>query len=572
MKHLFFISVLCFLNMQIVAQTIDKVQIEKTIDTIFKPLHQDKSPGVAVTVMQNGKVITKKNYGLANLEHSVPFTHQSPVRLIYSMGREFMSAGIAIMEAEGLLRFDDKVRSYLPKLPEWSKNVTIQDLLNHSSGFDDEWSLLLLMHADMRNRVDKEQMLTLLYNQPKPQVQPGEGYMYCNTDYALLRMIAEMASKQNLTVYLKNKLFAPLGMSATFMNDDIEAVIPGFAESYYGNGPFRKARFYKTSPGGNYRIVTTANDLEKWALAAADSSSVLAKAFERLYQDARSIPVMAPEQHYTFGHEWRKRDTLSYVFHGGVDDGFYMVRIPSQGIAVIALGNSSNSIAGLLQLTDSLLPPIPALSAERPMFPESAVVLTNSELKKYAGRYFEHNAKGYNSHVSRIAYYDIKAEGDSLQFYYQPGASFPLTAFGNGHFKDMEEDVPIIFSGPNRDGIMQFKMWLPNGEVKVYQQHENNLKINKPQLQQFVGKYYSPHLDYYFRVVLDEKDQLIVKRPTLSDVKLEPYGENSFLLQADTGGYFVYTVITFTRNKKGQVDGFDIRYSRLMHHRFEKVN
>ena len=572
MKHLITIIVFNFINLQMAAQTIDKIRVEKLIDTIFKSFDNPRSPGAAVTVLQNGKVITKKNYGMANLEHSIPFTHQSPVRLIYSMGREFMCAGLSVMESEGLLRFDDKVRSYFPKLPEWSKDVTIQDLLNHRSGFDDEWSLLLLMHAEMRNRVDKEQLLTLLYNQPKPQVEPGKGYMYCNTDFALLRFVMEIASKQSLPDYLKKRLFAPLGMSSTFMNDDIEAVIPGFAESYYGGNPIRKARFYKTSPGGNYRIVTTADDLEKWLIAIDDSSSVVAKAFVRLYQDAKPIPVMYPERHYVFGHEWRSRDTTAYVYHGGVSESFFMFRIPSRRIAVIGFGNSGNSIGATMQLADSLLPGKRVSMARFPVFPTEQAALKKDELAKYAGRYFEQNIKGYNSHIKSLSFYDIKQEGDSLNFYYTSNASFPITAFGNGFFKSMEFSTLLKFTQSHPDSAMNLLISSFDGsEKKMLQREETKVKVTKAYLQQFTGRFYSPHLDYYFRIVQNQEGQLIIKRPTLSDKTMEPYGENRFFFEGDTGAYNFYTVATFTKNKKGEVDGFNLQDSRMMHHRFNKV-
>src|SRR5262245_56954303 len=103
----------------------------KFIDSLFKPFNNTSSPGIAITVLQNGNVIAKKNYGMASLEHKVPFTHQSVVRIGYSDTREFMCVGLAMMEQEGLLRFDDQVRKYFPNLPAWSETVTIQDLLNH---------------------------------------------------------------------------------------------------------------------------------------------------------------------------------------------------------------------------------------------------------------------------------------------------------------------------------------------------------------------------------------------------------------------------------------------------------
>src|SRR5690606_38549314 len=274
-------------------------------------------------------------------------------------------------------------RDFIPKLPEWSKDVTLQNLLDHKSGFDDEWSLLLIMTEDMRSQVADEQVLRLLYDQPKPQIEPGKGYMYNNTDMALLRMVMEMASKQSLPDYLKKNLYDPLGMTSTFMNDDIEVLIPGFADSYYGFNPVKKARFYKFSPGGNYRIVTTAGDLEKWIIAIDDNTSFLSRAFERLYRDSQPIPVMSPDRHYTFGHEWQTRDTVEYVYHGGVGDSFYMFRIPSRKVCVIGFGNSGASIGATMQLAESMLPPKVDNEFIVPTFPEKKVTLTNNQLEKF---------------------------------------------------------------------------------------------------------------------------------------------------------------------------------------------
>ena len=136
--------------------------LNKFIDSVFKRFNNASSPGIAITVLQNGKTVAKKNYGMASLEHKVPFTHQSVVRFGYSDTREFMCVGLAMMEQEGLLRFDDKVRKYFPKLPAWSETVTIQDLLNHSSGFVDEWATLLLWQQSMTNILHKSQTLELM--------------------------------------------------------------------------------------------------------------------------------------------------------------------------------------------------------------------------------------------------------------------------------------------------------------------------------------------------------------------------------------------------------------------------
>lgn len=151
MKYLISIIVVIIFCTSCTAQILNNAEIEERMDSLFHRFNSKSSPGIAITVFQNDKVITRKNYGSANLEHGIPFKHQSPVRLVYSFGREFICVGAALMEAEGLLRFDDKVRTYFPKLPDWSKDVTIQDLLNHSSGFVDEWSLYGFVTEDMRS-------------------------------------------------------------------------------------------------------------------------------------------------------------------------------------------------------------------------------------------------------------------------------------------------------------------------------------------------------------------------------------------------------------------------------------
>ncbi len=110
-------------------QTVNK-ELEAKIDSLFASINNSNSPGVAVTVLENGKMIVKKAYGMASIEHQVPFTHQTVVRMPYE-GREFIAIAAVLMEQDGILKLDDRVRKYFPKLPEWSDGVTIWDLLNY---------------------------------------------------------------------------------------------------------------------------------------------------------------------------------------------------------------------------------------------------------------------------------------------------------------------------------------------------------------------------------------------------------------------------------------------------------
>lgn len=86
------------------AQNITK--LDKFADSIFKSFNNKNSPGVAVTILQNGKPIAKKTYGMASIELQVPFTHQSVVRIGYSEAREFISIAAELMENDGILSYE----------------------------------------------------------------------------------------------------------------------------------------------------------------------------------------------------------------------------------------------------------------------------------------------------------------------------------------------------------------------------------------------------------------------------------------------------------------------------------
>ncbi len=569
MKHVLITGCLLVFKLFVTAQKIDKVTLDTQLDSIFKSI-SEKSPGVAVTVLVNGEPIARKAYGMANLEHKVPFTHNSPLRLGYSGGREFMCVGLAIMEADGLLGLDDKVKKYFTNLPAWSANITIQDLLNHSSGFDDEWATMLLMQADMDNRVDKEQLLTLLYNQPKPQVEPGKGYMYSNSDFALLRYIMEIASKKKLPDYLDQKLFKPLGMTATFMNDNLEQIIPGLADKYFGGERYFKEVGVKTSPGGNYRMVTSASDLEKWGLALEDSFSIPSKAIQRLHKNARPIPVLKPRLHYVFGHEWIEVENSNVIKHGGVNNDFYMTRIPSKKITIIGLGNLYSNMTAAMNLADIILnkkgvdrKPAPPVSA-------NPYILNKADMTKYAGRYFEQIEVGHSSHLPNIRFYDIKLERDSLQFHFAANDYFTMRPVGENLFKDPDYDAILQFLPTSNKG-MKMQVWSPGGDLLTFVKTNNETRHSRAYLQSFVGEYHSKHLDFYSRVILNENNELVLRRPTISDKILVPDGENRFLFEMEGGNDSWYVVAIFTKDAKGEVNGIDMQHVRMMHHRFDKV-
>lgn len=570
MKRIFAL-LFCMTWLSSFSQSINEDALQNKIDSVFNSFNKT-TPGVALTVLQKGKIIAKKSYGLASLEHKTPFTHNTVVRLPYSEGREFISIAAVLMEQKGLLTLDDKVRKYFPMLPVWSDPVTLYDLLNHRSGFADEWATLLLAQASMTNRFDRSQFLDFLYRQPKPEVEPGKGYMYSNSDFGLLRLILEKTSGSNLQHWMKMNIFDPLQMKSTLLHDDKDVVIDGFAQQYYNYGQGYKIwSSDKTSPGGNYYIATTVSDLEKWANVHADTSSVIAKATSRLFKNPQLMP--GKDKDYVFGFKEKPLGDYTIHAHQGVSEHTYISRVKKKDITVVLLSNKAGAYFPYHETIISYLLGIKKLPFSNKLFKKEKVKYEVDDLQKFTGVYIEEDTVTYESFTKkRRDICELLIDNDSLKMKFGKDI-FPLEYISWGVFKDLEYPSYFEFLKNNKDANKaRVHLHQENKIVNLVKDNAQYWKPTKEQLQAFTGKYYSPHLDIYWHVVMNQNDRLIIKRSNIADTDLDPNINEEFRIWIDKfpGDSFSSQVkFHFDDNKK--VSHLTVHDSRLMHHRFDKV-
>jgi CubicO group peptidase (beta-lactamase class C family) len=550
------------------------VTLEITLDSIFSSFNEN-TPGAAITVIQDGKIIAKKAYGMASLEHKIPFTNQTVARLPYSEGREFISIAAALMEQDDLLRLSDKVQKYFPELPSWSSTVTIQDLLNHSSGFADEWATLAITQASMGNRLDKSQFLQFLYDQPTPSVEPVKGYMYSNSDFGLLRLILEKASGEDLSVYMKRRVFDPLGMVNSKIHNDKEEVIINQALNYGGaNNLFRLWLRDKTSPGGNYYVLTSASDLENWAAAYDDSSSFVYAACQRLRKDARPIPVLTGTN-YVFGHKVKEVGSYEVTAHMGVNEYAYMARVPDKKLTVILWSNHlafprwgmmKNILSKILNVEHK---PEPLVNLQ-----QEQVEISQQELESLAGMYKWKEQLTFQSYLPSKRYTPFVAGKGVLRVVYADTDTLDLVQLGKNRFRDPEYPDLFEFSQEHPDSAMKVVVYTYNGPIWHMEKVEpKRPTLKTEELKLLTGKYYSNHLDFYLTIRLNDKNQLVVRRPTVAEKVLEQFPDGEFRLMTD---YYreqsSESWVRFHYDNKGVVSYLTITHPRLMHHRFVKVS
>ena len=155
--------------------------LPKRVDELFQKMDNPSSPGCALSVMKDGRILYEHGYGMADLDHSVPIT-PTTVFHVASMSKQFTAASILLLAQEGKLSLDDPVRKYIPELPDFGTPITIRQLIHHTSGLRDQWDLLGL--AGWRYSLDlitDDDVLSVISRQKDLNFAPGSKHLYSNT-------------------------------------------------------------------------------------------------------------------------------------------------------------------------------------------------------------------------------------------------------------------------------------------------------------------------------------------------------------------------------------------------------
>ncbi len=160
----------------------------------------------AIIVSEGDEIILRKGYGYANRETRQPYT-PGTIQTSASITKQFTGAAILLLESRGELSVDDPITKYFEQVPEEKQNITIHQLLTHSSG------LVGGVGRD-EDPMEKQPYLDRVLAEPL-YFDPGTGYRYSNSGYSLLGMIVEQVSGVNYETFLRNDLLLPSGMTNT---------------------------------------------------------------------------------------------------------------------------------------------------------------------------------------------------------------------------------------------------------------------------------------------------------------------------------------------------------------------
>ena len=275
-------------------------------------------PGASVLVLRHGVPVVRRSYGLADVEQRTPASPATNYRLA-SVTKQFTAAAILLLNEANQLGLDDPVRKWLPELPEATQPVTIRHLLTHTGGLIDYEDFV----ADDAAQVHDADALRLLAKQDRTYFKPGSSYRYSNSGYALLALIVEKASGQRFAAFLRERIFAPLGMQNTVAFEEGVTTVPIRAFGYSaGGGAWARTDQSSTSAVlGDGGIYSSIDDLARWDAAFYDNRLLREESRKLAFTPATHTDN--PSVDYAFG--WRV--TGETLWHSGETRGFRNVII-----------------------------------------------------------------------------------------------------------------------------------------------------------------------------------------------------------------------------------------------------
>jgi CubicO group peptidase (beta-lactamase class C family) len=316
----------------------DDAELAGRVDSVIQQAMEKKSiTGLSLAVVRNGRLFMAKGYGFANLEWQAPAAPDT-VYQIQSMTKSFTASGIMLLVEEGKLHVEDKVSAYLEGTPESWKDITLRHLLTHTSGIKD---FINEPTANLRLDVTDEEVFKA--TAPRPlNFQPGERYSYSNTNYQLLAMIIHKVTGKSYGDFLRERIFEPLEMKNSRVNQ-LSEVVPHRAAGYmpgskgWRNGDMIAPTVLAYGGGG---LLSTVLDLVKWD-AALDTEKILKKTtLEQMWTPATLNN--GKTTNYGFGWAIETLGGHRCISHSGAHaTGFqsYIARYPDDHLTLIVCLN-----------------------------------------------------------------------------------------------------------------------------------------------------------------------------------------------------------------------------------------
>jgi CubicO group peptidase (beta-lactamase class C family) len=520
------------------------------ISTLFKQFDQSDAPGFVVGVFQDGETVSANTFGLANLEYDIPNTEYSVFRT-GSISKQFTAACVVLLSQRDQVNLADPLAKFFPDFPSYSSQITVQHLLNHTSGIRDYFTISSLKGLDENDYFDDDEVMRWLVNNDELNFLPGEEFMYSNSGYFLLGKIVELVSGLNLADFARNEIFVPLEMNDTHFHNDHTRIVKNRATGYM---PFPDATV-KISTSmleliGSGGVFSTLLDMKKWDDAFYDSSVLNAEFWEIMTNCAKLNDGKRSD--YACGlfiEQYRGNEVIT---HSGAYYGFRteFIRFPKHRLSVLVLANREdvNPTGMAFQVAELYLEKeFKNSEANTEVESPQEVKLKPAELGNYVGHYWN----------SEMAYFiEVYFKKGTLHYLDKLRGDFKMKPIGSADFQLL--DVPIEVTTKFSNGGVEISA---NGDPAWFTSY-TPVSYTTEDLRAYEGMYFSAELDVTFECLL--ADETLMLR--LEDGTTAPF----HTVAEDVLWNESFGVFRFERNDAQHVSGFRLEFERVKNLQFNK--
>lgn len=333
-------------------------ELQKSLQTIEERVEKRRNelgiPGMSLVIVKDGEIIYMKGLGYKDFEKKIAVTPDTQFA-IGSATKAFTALSVLMAMDEGKVNLDDSPKKYLSyfkmKDPETDKNITVRDLLDHSSGLN-RTDLAMIT-----GRLTRQELIQAV-GEAKPMAKLNEKFFYNNIMFAAAGEVVAGVEKTSWEKFIPARIFAPLGMTNSTMSMKQMGKVKDYSFGYEYNFDTKETRrlpfrdIDQVAPAGS--INSSARDMAKWITFVMNGGVVNGKRLvsEKGYEEWLKVQndKLTPTKRINYGLGWFLQDWngLKVVQHGGNIDGFnsLVAMIPEKKLGFVMLTNVSASSLG----------------------------------------------------------------------------------------------------------------------------------------------------------------------------------------------------------------------------------
>ncbi|MGB0065913.1 MAG: serine hydrolase domain-containing protein [Terracidiphilus sp.] len=359
-RFIFLLTACGIFAVSLCAQSVDTIDpaLRSQVDRIAtQVLEATGVPSASIAIVQRGKLVYTHAYGSARLATATTPAIPATPEMRYSIGsisKQFTATAILLLEEQGKLSIDDPVGKYIPGLTRGNE-VTIREILSHTSGYEDYWPEDYVMTTIMGPETTRQILDT--WGKKPLDFEPGTQWQYSNTNFVIAGRIVEIVSGENYWDFLSEHIFRPLGMKSVW-NSDQQGLTQADATPYYRHalGLLRIAP--KEGDGWMFaagELAMTPHDLALWDESLLARSILSSESYKKMFTEVKLKNGEGTQ--YGLGVDVREDDGHRSIEHSGEVSGFVAENkvLIDDGVAVVVLTNQ-DAVRAATTIADLIAP------------------------------------------------------------------------------------------------------------------------------------------------------------------------------------------------------------------------